>query len=60
MALAPLRMQRHVVAKVGTSKGGENQWQTIPKNLPRMQCQEPYRFYKRTPVPAGLASRAEY
>jgi len=27
-----------VVAKVGTSKGGEKQWQTIPKNLPRMQC----------------------
>jgi len=26
------------VAKVGTSKDGEKQWQTIPKNLPRMQC----------------------
>ena len=26
------------MAKVGTSKGGEKQWQTIPKNLPRMQC----------------------
>jgi len=37
-SLASLRTQRHVVAKVGTSKGGEKQWQTTPKNLPRMQC----------------------
>jgi len=37
-SLASLRKQRHVVAKVGTSKGGEKQWQTIPRNLPRMQC----------------------
>ena len=28
----------HLAAKVGTSKGGEKQWQTTPKNLPRMQC----------------------
>jgi len=35
-SLMSLRTQRHVVAKVGTSKGGEKQWQTIPKNLPRM------------------------
>jgi len=28
---------RHLVAKVGTSKGGGKQWQTTPKNLPRMQ-----------------------
>ena len=28
---------RHVVAKVGTSKRGGKQWQTTPKNLPRMQ-----------------------
>jgi len=26
-----------VMAKVGTSKGGGKQWQTTPKNLPRMQ-----------------------
>ena len=37
-SLASLRTQRQVVAKVGTSKGGEKQWQTVPKNLPRMQC----------------------
>jgi len=28
---------RHLVAKVGTSKRGGKQWQTTPKNLPRMQ-----------------------
>jgi len=33
-----LRTQRHVAAKVGTSKGGGKQWQTTPKNLPRMRC----------------------
>ena len=37
-SLASLRMLRHVAAKVGTSKGGGKQWQTTPKNLPRMQC----------------------
>ena len=30
-------MWRHLVAKVGTSKHGGKQWQTTPKNLPRMQ-----------------------
>ena len=35
---ALLRTSWHTAAKVGTSKGGENQWQTTPKNLPRMQC----------------------
>ena len=29
---------RHLAGKVGTSKGGGKQWQTTPKNLPRMQC----------------------
>ena len=33
-----MRTQRHVAEKVGTSKGGGKQWQTTPKNLPRMQC----------------------
>jgi hypothetical protein len=28
---------RHLAAKVGTSKGRGKQWQTTPKNLPRMQ-----------------------
>jgi hypothetical protein len=37
-SLASLRMYRHLVAKVGTPKGGGKQWQTTPKNLPRMQC----------------------
>ena len=37
-SLASLRTQWHVAAKVGTSKGGRKQWQTTPKNLPRMQC----------------------
>ena len=59
-SLASLRTQSHVVAKVGTSKGGEKQWQTIPKNVPRMQCEEPHRFHSRALVPAGPASRAEY
>ena len=31
------RSLRHLVAKVGTSKRGGKQWQTTPKNLPRMQ-----------------------
>jgi len=35
---ASLRMYRHLAAKVGTSKGKGKQWQTTPKNLPRMQC----------------------
>ena len=56
-SLASLRKQRHVVAKVGTSKGGEKQWQIIPKNLLRMQCAK---SHNRALVPAGLASRAEY
>ena len=37
-SLASLRTYRHLAAKVGKSKGGGKQWQTIPKNLPRMQC----------------------
>ena len=37
-SLASLRTYRHLAAKVGTSKGGGNSWQTTPKNLPRMQC----------------------
>ena len=37
-SLASLRTYRHVAAKVGTSRGGGKQWQTTPKNLPRMQC----------------------
>ena len=37
-SLALLPTYRHLAAKVGTSKGGGKQWQTTPKNLPRMQC----------------------
>ena len=37
-SLASSRTYRHLAAKVGTSKGGGKQWQTTPKNLPRMQC----------------------
>ena len=37
-SLASLRTYRYLAAKVGTSKGGGKQWQTTPKNLPRMQC----------------------
>jgi hypothetical protein len=36
-ALALLGTWRHLAAKVGTSKGRGKQWQTTPKNLPRMQ-----------------------
>jgi len=32
------RVVADLVAKVGTSKDGDKQWQTTPKNLPRMQC----------------------
>ena len=48
------------MAKVGTSKGGEKQWHTVPKNVPKMQCPEPHRFHNRALVPTGPASRAEY
>ena len=37
-SLASLRTYRHLAAKVGTSKGGGKQFQTTPKNLPRIQC----------------------
>jgi len=37
-SFASLQTQRHVVAKVGTSKRRGKQWQTTTKNLPRMQC----------------------
>ena len=37
-SLASLQTQRHVAAKVGKSKGVGKQWQTTPKNLPRIQC----------------------
>jgi hypothetical protein len=36
-ALALLGMWRHLAAKVVTSKGRGKQWQTTPKNLPRIQ-----------------------
>jgi len=36
-SLASWRTWRHLVSKVGTSKRGRKQWQTPPKNLPRMQ-----------------------
>jgi hypothetical protein len=35
--LALLGTWRHLTAKVGTSKGRGKQWQTTPKNLPRMK-----------------------
>jgi len=38
LLLGSLASLRHVAAKVGTSKGGGKQWQTTPKNFPRMQC----------------------
>ena len=36
-SLASWRTWGNLVAKVGTSKRGGKQWQTTPKNLPRMQ-----------------------
>ena len=60
-SLASLRTQRHVAAKVGTSKGGGKQWQNYPQELAQdAVCQEPYRFRNRALAPAGPASRAEY
>jgi hypothetical protein len=37
-ALALLGRWRNLAVKVGTSKSRGKQWQTTPKNLPRMQC----------------------
>ena len=37
-SLVSLRTYRHLTAKVGASKVGGKQWQTTPKNLPRIQC----------------------
>jgi hypothetical protein len=34
---ALMGMWRHLVVKVGTSRGRGKQWQTTPKNLSRMQ-----------------------
>jgi len=34
-----LRTYRHLAEKMGMSKGGEKQWQTTPKNLPRISVQ---------------------
>ena len=53
-SLMSLRTYRHLAAKVGTSKG--KQWQTTPKNLPRMQCARAYRSHDWALVPA----KAEY
>jgi len=36
-SLTSWRTWRHLVVEVGTSKRGGKQWQTTPKNLPRMQ-----------------------
>ena len=36
-SLASLRTYKHLAAKVGTSKGVGKQWQTTPKDPPRMQ-----------------------
>ena len=36
--LGSLASLLHLAAKVGKSKGGGKQWQTTPKDLPRMQC----------------------
>jgi len=40
--LASLRTYRHMEAKVGTSKGGGQQWQTTPTNCPGCSVPEPY------------------
>ena len=37
-SLASLRTNRHLAAKVGTSRGEGKQWQTTPMNFPRTQC----------------------
>jgi hypothetical protein len=36
-AMALMGTWRHLAVKVGTPKGREKQWQTTPKDLPRMQ-----------------------
>ena len=59
-SLASLRTYRQPAAKVGTSKGGGKQWQTTPKNLPRISVPEPYRSHDWDLFPASQASKAEY
>jgi len=36
-SLGSWRTSRHLLTKVGTSKRGGKQWQTTPKNVPKMQ-----------------------
>ena len=59
-SLASLRTYRHLAAKVETSKGWGKQWQTTPKNLPRMQCARAIRSHDWALVPSSPASKAEY
>ena len=60
VSLASLRTYRHLVAKVGTSKGGGKQWQTTPRTCPGCSVPEPHRSHHWALVPASPASKAEY
>ena len=59
-SLASLRTYRHLVAKVGTSKGGESNGKLPPRTCPGCSVPEPYRSHDWALVPASPASKAEY
>jgi hypothetical protein len=59
-ALALMGMWRHLAVKMGTSKGRGKQWQTTPKNLPRMRVPEPYWSPECALVPAKTGPKSEY
>ena len=46
--------------KVGTSKGGEKQWQITPRTCPGCSVSEPYLSHDWALVPANPASKAQY
>jgi hypothetical protein len=55
-----LETWRHLAAKVGTSKGRGKEWQSTPKNLPRMQRAGAIPVADWAVVPAKTGPKAEY
>ena len=51
---------RHLAAKVGTSKGGENNGKLPSSTCPGCSVPEPHRSNDWALVPANPASKAEY
>jgi hypothetical protein len=59
-SLVSLRTYRHLVAKVGTSKGGEKNGKLPPSTCPGSSVPEPYWSHDWALVPASPVSKAEY